>query len=117
MKIVSNSGSDRVIDLIRSQLQAGNRLGCVTPTFSLFAFAELRKALAGLEQVQLLLPPDNGKLEFLGGPGDHASRNRLQTRWLANQCAKWMRWRSGRSTLIPTQGSGPRATPGAAEES
>lgn len=90
MKIILNSGADRVIDLMRPHLQAGHQLGCVTPTFSLFAFAELRAALAGLERVQLLLPPDTDGLEFLGGTGDRAARNRLQSRWLANQCAKWI---------------------------
>jgi len=90
MKIIHNSGSDRVIDLIRPHLQVGFQLGCVTPTFSLFAFAELRQALAALERVQLLLPPQLDELEFLGGLGDRAARNRLQTRWLANQCAKWI---------------------------
>ena len=90
MKIIHNSGSDRVIDLIRPHLQGGHQLGCVTPTFSLFAFAELRQALTSLERVQLLLPPHIDELEFLGGAGDRAARNRLQTRWLANQCAKWI---------------------------
>ena len=90
MKIIHNSGSARVLDLIRPHLQAGYQLGCVTPTFSLFAYAELRNALAGLERVQLLLPPQTEELEFLGGPGDRAARNRLQNLWLANQCAKWI---------------------------
>jgi len=90
MKIIHNSGSDRVIDLILPHLVGGHQLGCVTPTFSLFAFAELRQALASLERVQLLLPPHLDELEFLGGTGDRAARNRLQTRWLANQCAKWI---------------------------
>ena len=90
MKLINNTGTDRVIDLIRPHLSRGNQLGCVTPSFSLFAFAELRDALSGLEKVQLILPPDDEGLEFLGGQGDRAARNRLQARWLANQCAKWI---------------------------
>jgi SNF2 family DNA or RNA helicase len=90
MKLVQNSGSDRVIDLLLPHLIPGSRLGCVTPSFSLHAFAELREALNGLEQVQFVLPANNDRLELLGGEGDRAQRNRLQARWLANQCAQWL---------------------------
>ena len=90
MRLIHNTGADRVIDLIRPHLQRSSQLGLVSPSFSLFAFAELRDALAGLEKVQLILPPDDEGFEFLGGEGDRAARNRLQARWLANQCAKWI---------------------------
>ena len=90
MKLIHNTGADRVIDLMRPHLKHGSQLGLVSPSFSLFAFAELRDALAGLEKVQLILPPDDEGLEFLGGEGDRATRNRLQARWLAVQCAKWI---------------------------
>lgn len=91
MKLIHNTGADRVIDLMRPHLKHGNQLGCVTPSFSLFAFAELRDALTALERVQLVLPPGDAELGFLGVEGDRAARNRLQVRWLANQCAKWIR--------------------------
>lgn len=90
MKLIHNTGSQRVIDLIRPHLKPGNRLGCVTPSFSLHAFAEVHEALSALEQVQLIVPRDNEALELLGSEGDRAVRNRLQARWLANQCAKWI---------------------------
>lgn len=90
MRLVPNSGADRVIDLVRPHLKSGGRLACVTPFLSLFAYAELRDALAKLERVQLVLPPGDDTLEFLGGDGDRANRNRLQARWLANQCADWL---------------------------
>lgn len=80
----------KLIDLLRPHLKPGNQLACVTPSFSLFAFAELREALATLEHVQLILPPAGEALEFLGSEGDRASRNRLRARWLANQCAQWL---------------------------
>lgn len=90
MKLIQNIGTQRVIDLMRPHLKHGNRLDCVTPSFSLYAFAEIRKALSSLDRVQLILPPDNEALELLGTESDRAARNCLQTRWLANQCAKWM---------------------------
>lgn len=90
MKLIHNSGKDRVIDLIRPHIKRGNQLGCVTPSFSLYAFAEMRDALSVLERVQFILSPDDKALDFLGEEGDRGARNCLQTRWLANQCAKWI---------------------------
>jgi len=90
MRLVQNSGSDRVIDLLLPHLVPGSRLGCVAPSLSLHAYAELREALNGLGRVQLVLPADNSQLELLGGEGDRAQRNHLQARWLASQCAQWL---------------------------
>ena len=90
MKLIHNTGTDRVIDLIRSHLKHNSHFSCVTPVLSLFAFAELRDALSGLEKAQLILPCDDGTLGFLGGDSDRAARNRLQARWLAIQCIKWV---------------------------
>lgn len=90
MKLVQNSGTDRVIDLLRPHLKTASQLSCITPHFSLFAFAELRETLANLRHIQLILPPADDALEFLGSEGDRANRNRLQSRWLANQCAQWL---------------------------
>jgi hypothetical protein len=90
MKLVPNLGADRVIDLMRPHLKPGNQLGCVTPSFSLFAFAELQAAIAKLDRVLLILPPDDDALDLLGAQGDRTHRNKLQARWLANQCAQWL---------------------------
>ena len=54
MKLIQNTGTQRVIDLMRPHLKHGNRLDCVTPSFSLYAFAEIREALSALDQVQLI---------------------------------------------------------------
>jgi len=106
MKLIRNTGMDRVIDLIRPHFQPGNQLGCVTPSLSLYAFAEMREALSVLDRVQLILPPDDATLEFLGTEGDRAARNRLQARWLANQCAKWI---TGKVDLRRASGPVPQA--------
>jgi hypothetical protein len=41
MKFVSNAGVDRVVDLVRPWLKANHQLDAVSPSFSLFAFAEI----------------------------------------------------------------------------
>lgn len=107
MKLIPNSGTARVVDLMRPHLMPGNQLGCITPSFSLFAYAELRDALAKLERIQLILPPNDEGLEFLGGEGDRANRNRLQARWLANQCANWL---TGKVDLRRAHGRVPQGT-------
>ena len=90
MRLVNNLGTDRVIDLMRPHLNRGSQLSCVSPSLSLFAFAELREALMQLGVVNLVLPADDESLSLLGGDGDRAARNRLQVRWLARMCAKWL---------------------------
>jgi hypothetical protein len=90
MKLVQNRGADRAVDLLRPHLAAGQSLAFMTPTFSLHAYAELRDALARVNGTQLIVPGEGQDLEIQGGEGDRAARNRLQTRWLANQCAAWL---------------------------
>ncbi|NCU95775.1 MAG: hypothetical protein EBV48_07860, partial [Betaproteobacteria bacterium] len=90
MRLVQNRGADRAVDLLRPHLKPGQSLAFMTPTFSLYAYAELREALARLDGTQLILPAGGHDLELQGGEGDRVARNRLQTRWLANQCAAWL---------------------------
>lgn len=90
MKIISNTGPDRVIDLIRPQLKHGNQFDAVTPSFSLFAFAELLGELPALQKSRLLLPGEEQDLSLLGTDRDRASRNFLKTRWLALRLAQWV---------------------------
>ncbi len=91
MKIIRNAGAERVIDLVRPQMQAGYRLDAVTPALSLFAFAELMKEAVRLDSARLLLPQEGMDLASLGGENDRAARNQLRTRWLAKRFAEWLR--------------------------
>ena len=90
MKLVRNTGADRVIDLLRPALAPGRQLDVVTPAFSLFAFAEMLHAVAALARCRLLLPPTSGELAVLGSEADRAARNSLQTRWLASRLTQWL---------------------------
>lgn len=56
MKIVRNTGSERVIDLIRPKIQPGGQLDAATPSLSLFAFNELLTDLDALKASRLLGP-------------------------------------------------------------
>lgn len=107
MRFIANSGSERVVDLIRARTEQPFVLSCITPGFSLFAFSALRENLDRCARVQLALPPDDQSLSLIGGTGDRAARNLLQSRWLANQCAKWLH---ERVELRRVQASVPQGT-------
>ena len=91
MRLIKNSGNDRVIDELRNCVQPKSSLDIASPVFSLFAFAELQELLAGVSKVRLALPvPDHSDWEMLGGESDRPFRNHLQAHWIARQCADWV---------------------------
>lgn len=90
MKLLRNTGTERVVDLVRPWLKKGTQVDLVTPTFSLFAFGELLDDLGQLAKARLVLPALGEDLALLGSVADRAARNRLQTRWLARRCAAWL---------------------------
>ena len=90
MKILRNTGTERVIDLVRPWLVQGNQLDVVTSSLSLFAFSELLGEVAKLAKTRLVLPPEDHNLALLGSEADRGARNRLQARWLARRCATWL---------------------------
>jgi hypothetical protein len=118
MKLIRNSGNDRVIDRLREWLTAGSAIDFMTPTFSVHAFAETREFLDKADRCRLLLGDPKGLPETLfGGPADISYRNRLQSRWLARLAADWINRRCDvrhvpsalPQSLILVTGSNPRA--------
>jgi hypothetical protein len=91
MKLIKNSGTDRVVDELRNALRQPSSIDLATPSFSLFAFAELRELLQSLERSRVVLPAlSDGDLQLTGSDADRAFRNRLQIPWLARECADWI---------------------------
>jgi hypothetical protein len=90
LKLVRNTGTDRVIDLLRPGLTAGRQLDVVTPVFWLFAFSEMLHEVAALARCRLPVPQASAELAVLGSDADRAACNRLQTRWLANRLSQWL---------------------------
>lgn len=95
MRLINNTSTNRVIDVLGQTIREGVSLDIASPALSLFAFIELRDLLnhAGHSRIILSLDSD-GDLTLLGSPADRVARNRLQGRWLARECAKWIRERS-----------------------
>ena len=90
MKLLRNTGAERVIDLVRPLLVPGNQLDVVTSSLSLFAYSEILFELGKLQCTRLLLPSEDADLGLLGSNADRGARNRLQSRWLARRCAAWL---------------------------
>jgi hypothetical protein len=90
VKVIRNTGNDRVVDVLAPHLTAGHQLDLVTPALSLFAFERLAAGLTSLSQTRLVLPPAGLDLQLLGSPADRPSRNRLQARWLARRFMEWL---------------------------
>ncbi len=103
MRLISNLGTDRVLDVLRQASTPGASLDIASPTLSLFAFLELRDILKNIVHSRLIFPLNtNGDLEFMGSQADRATRNRLQSHWLARECAKWIREKTDvRTSLGP----------------
>ena len=91
MRLLNNTGADRVVDELRRGLVAGGTLDIASPAWSLYAYADLRELLAKIAGCRLVLPADAiDSLGLVGGESDRVFRNRLQQRWLAKQCAEWI---------------------------
>jgi hypothetical protein len=92
MKLIRNTGSDRVIDELRQALIPPASLDLASPAFSLFAFNELRDLLQKLDSCRLVLPSkDETDIGLTGTDADRAFRNRLEVRSLARGCAEWIK--------------------------
>jgi len=108
MRLVKNTGNDRVVDELRKVLVSQSCLDIASPSFSLFAFAELQDLLEKIATCRLVLPTTDGyDLGLLGSVADRPFRNRLQARWIARQCAEWI---EKKATLRGTPMPLPQAT-------
>lgn len=91
MRLIKNTGNDRVVDELRRSLQPQSTLDIATPAFSLFAFTEIRSLLEKLTHCRLVIPTADGTdLGLIGTQADRPSRNQLQVRWLARICSEWL---------------------------
>ena len=89
MKLISNTGTDRVIDALSAALEKADHLDVATSDFSLFTFAELASRLEGLDACRLILP-EPGSLQLLGNAAERPRRNEFSAPALARRCSKWL---------------------------
>ena len=94
MRLIQNTGNDRVIDLLRDWLVPGSSVDVMSPAFSIFAYAEVRELLESSPCRLLLGAPEEVEASLFGGSADIAARGRLQGRWVAELAADWIKARS-----------------------
>ena len=90
MRIVSNTGTERVVDELRATLSHGSSLDGASDGLSLFAYAALRSQLREIEKCRIILSSGAAHEDVLGAPSDRPLRNQLNMRWLAQKCAAWI---------------------------
>jgi SNF2 family DNA or RNA helicase len=83
LRLVPNTGSDRVIDLVQPLISSGHQLDGVSGALSLFACGELLGGDEPPPTCRLVLPRDLDGHALVGANEDRAARNRLGARWLA----------------------------------
>ena len=106
MKLVQNTGNERVADLIQPLLGACRSLDAVTPDWSIFAAAALLlPVLRSGGRCRFVLPADTPALSLLGSAADRPARNRLQSRWLASRLQSCL---SGRADIKVVDGPIPQ---------
>lgn len=91
MKLISNIGTERVVDVLRNCLNDESQVDIATSAFSLFAFAETRELLERLSACRIVVSGGEGTdLKLLGTDADRSFRNRLTVPWLAGVCRDWL---------------------------
>jgi SNF2 family DNA or RNA helicase len=90
VKLISNSGTDRVIDWLGKAVDLGGSLDVASPAVSVFAFAAATGALGAVSRPRIVLPALDGQPNLLGSVADRAARNSLQSRSLAKRFAEWL---------------------------
>lgn len=90
MKIIGNTGTERVIDALKLSAASQANFDMVTAKLSMFAYAALRNELDSLQCARIILPQETNSLAVCGGKFDRSARNQLQARWLATQLKNWV---------------------------
>lgn len=91
MRLIQNSGHDRVLDVLNSLLTAGCSVDISTHELSVFAFAELQELLEAAAVCRLVVSdPATHDLALLGSDADRPRRNQLLARSFAIRCSRWV---------------------------
>jgi hypothetical protein len=103
MKILPNSGSERVIDRLHASIKKSSHIDIATTELSLFAFGELREVLERCTNARLAITEPKAQIEqslgsslgsLLGSPAERSYRNRLEATYIAKQMESWLTNRS-----------------------
>jgi SNF2 family DNA or RNA helicase len=90
LRLLSNSGSESVSEVIRASLEASGAIDLLTAGLSIHAFGEFRSKLEALSGARLILPAGSADRQLNGAATSRHWRNRLQSRWLAARMGEWL---------------------------
>jgi SNF2 family DNA or RNA helicase len=107
VRLVRNTGSDRIADLIRPLLSNGGQLDAVTQALSVFAVSHLLSGPRRVDRCRFVLPAGIIATQLLGTEADRPARNQLQLRWLADNVLEWI---TARAEIRLVQGAVPQGT-------
>jgi SNF2 family DNA or RNA helicase len=85
VETITNTGTNRVLDVLERDLGPDTTLEGITGDLSIFAIDGLWPYLARTEGIRLILPNDISRVQLLGSEQDRSARNRLNSRWLARR--------------------------------
>lgn len=89
MKMLISGSANRILDVLRRAGDSWHSLDLIAQAFSLFAFGETCDLLTKAKSCRLILPSLSPSA-LLGTSTDRPYRNRLQARWLAQECNAWL---------------------------
>lgn len=92
MKLLQNTGSDRVIDELKASIKEAARLDIASPELSIFAFGEMKSLLNETEACRMIISSKQiSPRSFLGTEKDRAARNNFASVSLARDFAEWIK--------------------------
>ncbi|HNX77489.1 MAG TPA: helicase-related protein [Candidatus Rifleibacterium sp.] len=95
VSIIDNKSLGKVVDVLKKSLLPGIKLSAVSSMFSIFAFNELKRELAKIEEFRLIIPAHKGEDSFIAGINgsqlDRTLRNQLNVARIARECADWLK--------------------------
>lgn len=90
MKLLSNRGQDRAVDLLAA-FSSPDSVRAATVSASLYGLEAFRDALGKPEAFKLFVSHlDHLRPDFMGGEADRTRRNQLNSRRVANVLAAWL---------------------------
>lgn len=92
MKLITNSGTERVLDELRTWRTEKTPINIMSPCFSVHAFDEVAEQFEKAADFRLILGNDQIVAQGLfGGPNETAMRAKLKGRWLARRASAWLK--------------------------
>jgi hypothetical protein len=92
MKLITNSGTERVLDELRTWQTDKTPINIMSPCFSVHAFDEVADQFEKAADFRLILGNDEIVAQGLfGGPNETAMRAKLKGRWLAKRASAWLK--------------------------